>query len=136
MNNLEREQYSELSFYTLAHQDVSFIHQHIVDAQIAQTADDSIKPISIVFSLVGLFLHVEKNYTGREVQQFHLKMAENKKKWPTIIFPAKRGAVTISNVLAIPAGTERDKMIHQWCVSVWDAYKDNQTTIKNLVEQY
>ena len=25
-----KEQYNELSYYTLAHKDVSFIHQHIV----------------------------------------------------------------------------------------------------------
>ena len=34
-----QEQYNELSYYTLLHGDPSFIHQHIVDAYIAQTAD-------------------------------------------------------------------------------------------------
>lgn len=40
--------YNELSFYTLAHPDqLYFIHQHIVDAQTAQTADATTKQVSI-----------------------------------------------------------------------------------------
>ncbi len=81
-----QEQYNELSFYTLAHQHPSFIHQHIVDAQIAQTAAANTKPISIIFSLAGLYLFIEKNYTGKQVQQLHMQMAKNKKPWPTITF--------------------------------------------------
>ena len=34
-----KEQFHELSFYTLAHRDPTFIHQHIVDAYTAQHAD-------------------------------------------------------------------------------------------------
>lgn len=45
-------QYNELAFYTLVQPDDAFIHQHIVDARIAQTADEQTKPISIVFALL------------------------------------------------------------------------------------
>ena len=37
--------YEELCYYTLAHGDPAFIHQHVVDAFAAQTADENIKPI-------------------------------------------------------------------------------------------
>ncbi len=66
-----QEQYYELSFYTLAHPDKDFIHQHIVDAYAAQTASEKTKPITIYFSLAGLYLFIEKDYTGRQVQKAH-----------------------------------------------------------------
>lgn len=50
----DHDLYNELSCYTIAHGDAAFIHQHIVDAFIAQTADESTKPISLTFALVGL----------------------------------------------------------------------------------
>ena len=134
--NKREEQFDELSFYTLSLQDPAFIHQHIVDAQMAQTAEEKTKSISIIFSLVGLYLYVEKNYTGRQVQLFHMKMAKNKKQWPITILPIHRGNINISDVLAISPGQERDKMIRSWCETVWDTYRDNRAIIINLVEQY
>ena len=130
------EQYNELSFYTLSHQDKSFIHQHIVDAQGAQTADENTKPIRIIFSLVGLYLYVERGFTGKQVQQFHTEMVKNKRLWPKIVLPAKRGEINVSDVLAVSPGAERDKMIRKWCETVWDAYKDSRASIVNLVEQF
>jgi hypothetical protein len=130
-----QEQYDELSFYTLAHQDPSFIHQHIVDAQSAQTADTNTKPISIIFALAGLYLFVEKNYSGRQVQQAHLQVAKNKQALPSVIFPAERGEITVSDVLAKPPGQERDEMIYEWCASVWEAYEINRETIVTLIQE-
>ena len=128
------EQYHELSFYTLAHQDKSFIHQHIVDAYIAQTANQNTKAISLVFSLAGLYLYVEKNYTGRQVQQVHLQMAKNKIAWPSINLPEYRGNISVANVIEEAPGPQRDDMIHKWCISVWDAYKDNSEVIAALLQ--
>ncbi|MGB4837418.1 MAG: hypothetical protein WBP08_00365 [Saprospiraceae bacterium] len=55
------EEFYELSYYTLGHKDMGyFIHQHIVDAYQAQTADKDTKPIAITFALVGLYLYLEK----------------------------------------------------------------------------
>ncbi len=117
------EQYHELAFYTLAHPDnLYFIHQHIVDAQTAQTADVNTKPIAIVYALVGLYLMIEKNYTGRQVQQAHLQLSKNKKNLPSISLPEKRGEITVQEVLKAPPGPERDAAIRNWCVSVWQAY--------------
>ena len=56
-----QEKFYELSYYTLAHPDPAFIHQHIVDAFIAQTADENSKPIAVAFALIGLHLYLDKN---------------------------------------------------------------------------
>ena len=50
--------YHELCYYTLAHRDPSFIHQHVVDAFAAQHADEKTKPIKLTFALVGALLGV------------------------------------------------------------------------------
>ena len=109
------QQFHELSFYTLSHGDPKFIHQHIVDAFAVQTADENTKPIAVIFGLAGLYLLIEKNFTGREVQQMHLLMSQNKKPWPQIKLPINRGAITVAEVLATNPGKERDEMIYKWC---------------------
>ena len=127
------EKFHDLSFYTLSLGDTEFIHQHIVDAFTAQNADIHSKPISVIFALAGLYLHLEKKFTGKEVQLAHIQMAKNKKEWPLINFPDFRGDITISDVLAEPPGTIRNQKIHEWCAVVWDAYRYNHAMVKQLV---
>lgn len=135
MSNSE-EQYLELSYYTLSHPDASFIHQHIVDAQAAQTADENTKPIKITFALVGLFLYLERGFTGKQVQQAHVEMSKNKIQWPKLSLPAARGRIAVADVLAVSPGAERDEMIGKWCETVWEAFKENRNTIVDLVKQF
>jgi hypothetical protein len=63
-----QQDYAELCGYTLTHGDPAFIHQHVVDAFAAQQADGASKPIGVIFALVGLYLHVERQFSGRHVQ--------------------------------------------------------------------
>ena len=118
-----REEYHELSYYTLAHPDPSFIHQHIVDAYTAQSANGDTKSIAVAFSLIGLCLHVEDHLSGREVQRMHMTLAQNRTTWPTFKLPQARGTITVSDVVAAPPGDERDDIIRKWCISVWDAWR-------------
>ncbi len=127
MNNLEK--YHELSFYTLSLQDKDFIHQHIVDAYAAQTADSNTKPITLFFSLAGLYLLCEKNYSGKQVQQAHQRMASITKKFIKINLPTNRGYVSVADVLKEPSGTERNLMIKKWALSVWNAYSSQHEQI-------
>ena len=128
--------YNELSYYTLAHRDPAFIHQHIVDAFAAQTAELNTKPIKLAFALAGLYLHIEKHFTGRQVQLAHMQLAREKQPWPVFSIPEERGAVTVASVYAAPAGPERDKMIHQWCISVWEAFRENRPIVMSLLSEH
>ncbi len=128
--------YNELAYYTLAHPDPSFIHQLVVDAYTAQNADGSTKPIAIAFALIGLYLHLEKGYSGRQVQQAHMRLANRNKRWPSIVLPSHRGDITAANVLAAPPGPDRDQMIERWCRSVWDACNDVHEQVRQLVQDY
>ncbi|HEY8894696.1 MAG TPA: DUF5946 family protein [Niastella sp.] len=129
------ESYNALSYYTLTHPGSSFIHQHIVDAYTAQTADASTKPIGLVFALAGLYLYIEKNFTGKQVQQAHLQMAKNKRPWPAISLPAKRGDITVLDVMAAAPGPERDARIQDWAACVWKAYDNDREVIIGIVEE-
>lgn len=135
MEKTDQDLYHELAYYTLGHPDkIYFIHQHVVDAYTAQKADKKTKPIAITFALAGLYLYLEKNYSGRQVQMAHIKMTKNKKVWPVIKLPELRGDITISEVLNQAPGIKRDVMIKKWCISVWQAFENSHETIASLVK--
>ena len=114
---------AELWAYTLARGDATFVHQHALDALSAQRADDRTTAMQLTFALVGLYLAVERGYTGRQVQQVHAALARRRpSRWPTLAPPANRGIISLAQVLAAPAGPVRDAAIGEWCADVWSAY--------------
>ncbi len=130
----EQDLFNELTFYTLAHPDPAFLHQHAVDAFAAQLAGEHTKPITLVFGLIGLYLHLEWNYTGRQVQLAHMRMARQRKPWPRLPLPAQRGAIRVADVLHAAPGLDRDAMIHHWAASVWASYADARPQIVELAK--
>ena len=70
----------------------------------AQTAGVDAKPIGVTFALVGLYLHVEKKLSGRQVQRVHTQLGRRKRQWRAIRLPLDRGHITAADVLAKPAG--------------------------------
>jgi len=129
----EREAYDELSFYTLAHSDPAFIHQHIVDAFTAQHADATTRPIGIAFALAGLYLHLERSYSGREVQRAHMRLTKAKARLPLFDLSNDRGAVTVTDVLRAPPGPKRDAAIHTWAASVWSAWSPAHQSVADWI---
>jgi hypothetical protein len=132
----DHDAYDELSAYTLGHGDPAFVHQYIVDAQGAQTAKAGDKPIRLAFSLIGLFLHLEHGYTGREVQRVHKALGDRTRSWPSFERPVHRGAMTAADVLREPAGNARDRAIDAWCRSVWTAYEASKPAVAALLRQH
>src|SRR5437868_7098436 len=120
--------YNELCYYTLAHGDPAFIHQHVVDAHAAQHADEDTNPIKLTFALVGLYLQLEKRFSGRQVQRVHMELAKRKQQWPLLLLPKDRRPMTAADVMAVAAGPERDRAIRAWCASVWTAFHECRPT--------
>ena len=129
-----RSAYDEVYVYTMGRP--GFILQHVVDAYGAQTATSDSKPMGIVFALVGLYLHVEKHFSGRQVQKVHAQLARRKRAWPVMHLPTDRGDMTVADVLAASAGTERDRSIDAWCVSVWNAFYASRPYILRLLQEH
>jgi len=128
----EQEAYDQLAFYTLSLGDAAFIHQHIVDAFGLQQADERTKPIALAFGLIGLYLCVEKGYSGRQVQDEHVRLAKRRREWPAFPLPAGRGDITASDVLAAEPGEARAAMIRKWCESVWAACSESHAQVAAL----
>lgn len=72
-----RAAYDQVYAYTMGRP--GFILEHVVDAFAVQTAKDLSRPIGIVFGLVGLYLHVEKQFSGRQVQRVHMELGRRKR---------------------------------------------------------
>jgi hypothetical protein len=134
MTQDDESAYNELCAYTLAHADPAFIHQHVVDVWAAHTARPDSKPIGVAFALAGLYLHLEKGFSGRQVQRAHMQMARRKQVWPVFALPADRGAVTARDVMARAAGEERDQAIEAWCQAVWQAYAAERDAVIAFLE--
>lgn len=130
----EQEAFNELSYYTLTHGDPTFIHQYIVDAYAAQHADENSKPIQVAFALIGLYLHIEKHYSGKEVQRAHMRLAKKKKQWHVFDLPAHRGIIGVYDVLHAKPGPERDRAIKEWSASVWEAWSESQAKVADLAQ--
>ena len=129
------DSYHALSAYTWTRGDPEFCHQHVVDAFAAQSATERTKPIAITFALVGLYLFVERQWTGRQVQRVHTRLAEKKRAWPTLELPRERGATTAADVLRAAAGPDRDRAILEWCRAVWAAHIQNRDAVVALLSE-
>jgi hypothetical protein len=130
------EAYQELAAYTLSHDDPSFLHQHVIDAHGAQCAAAGDPPIQLAFALIGLYLQLERGFTGREVQRVHTRLSGRTRTWPTFPFPEHRGAMTVADVVAAPAGPARDRAIDDWCRSVWSAYAATRPAVEKLLREH
>ena len=131
----EEDAYHELCAWTLTHPG-TFVHQHVVDAWMAQHANERSKPIGLTFALVGLYLHLVHGFTGREVQRAHMELARGKHDWPSFTFPADRGVITAADVLRAPDGAPREQAIDDWCASVWNAYAGAEAEVSALLKRH
>jgi uncharacterized protein DUF5946 len=126
----------ELAYYTLAHGDPRFIHQHLVDAYAAQHVRRSKSTIGPAFALAGLYLAVERNFTGRQVQKMHMLMARRSKQWPRFEPPQDVGPLTVADVLAVEPGPSRDQELMRWCASVWAAWSLEHARVRDMVGRF
>ncbi len=131
----DQDLYHLLAAYTLELRDPEFIHQHIVDAYAIQHAGADTKPIAIVFGLIGLYLYVEKNFTGRQVQRAHMQLARHRTRWTAPAIPAdQRATIGVADVLAMPAGPARHDLIRRWCEAVWQDWQASRPQIAALAQ--
>jgi hypothetical protein len=122
-----------LDVYALLLHDEEFIHQIVVNTYAAQHSGPKMKDITLYFALVGLYLSIERGYTGRQVQSAHMKLGRNKQKWPHFEAPKIIGSITIKDVLATEEGLMRNEAIHTWAKIVWEGWKNSHAQVKDMV---
>ncbi len=123
--------FGELSAYTLVHGDPKFIHQHAVDAWQAQHLIKSKSNIGIAFSLIGLYLALEKGYSGRQVQLAHMELGRTKRVWVWCDPPVKYG-MTVADVLQAEPGADRDAALMKWAAAVWQSWSHAQDWTRQI----
>lgn len=129
-----RQLYGELTAYTLTLQDMEFIHQYAVDTYAAQHAGAVVKPITLTFALVGLYLAFERNYSGRQVQRAHMLLAKTAKQWPLWNLPEEKASLTVLDVLNAPEH-ERPDMLRKWGRTVWKTWESEHTKVADFVQE-
>jgi hypothetical protein len=127
--------FSDLACYTVAKKDVGFIHQHAVDAYEAQHAGGRTRNITVAFGLIGLYLALEKGYTGRQVQRAHMQIAKIRKDWPRLETPGQPAKLTIADVLMVDVGVQRDEMILRWMAAVWEIWADRHEWVRETTDE-
>jgi hypothetical protein len=126
--------FGELSAYTLTHGDPKFIHQHAVDAWQAQHVVASKSNIGIAFSLIGLYLALEKGYSGRQVQLAHMELGRTKRTWAWFDPPAEYG-MTVADVLQAEPGADRDAALMKWAAAVWQSWSHARDWTRKICAQ-
>ena len=127
--------YSDLQCYSVAKQDPAFIHQHVVDTYEAQHAGGRTRNITVVFGLIGLYLALEKGYSGKQVQQAHMKIAKRRKDWPWLEPPEEQAALTVIEVLQAGTDAEKDRMIRKWMAAVWENWTDRHGWVRLTTDE-
>jgi len=138
------EALAELSAYTLTRLDAEFIHQHVVDAYGAQHGgfQGSVRErrpasnIGVAFSLLGLYLALEKGYTGRQVQRAHMALGKWRKKYPPPGCSPERALLTVVDVMKAEPGAGREEMLKKWAAAVWDSWKAGQDWTRSLWKEF
>jgi hypothetical protein len=130
-----RALYHEVLYATLALQDPEFTHQVAIDAYAAQHAGPHVKPITVAFALVGLYLVWERGFTGRQVQRVHTALAPKTKAWPRFSAPDACPWLTVQHPAASP-DERRVEAIREWSHSVWQVWKPEEERIASLLQMY
>ena len=131
----ETEDYQALCAYTLSHAYPVFLHQYVVDTYCIQNATAETKGIAMSFALIGLYLAVEKNISGKQVQRFHMQMARVRKPWPRFTPPPAPASITASDVMTAAPGPLRDQMIRSWTQAVWNSCSaEVQAEVRELTQ--
>lgn len=130
------EMYHELSAYLIMNPDINFSTQHAVDAYGAQHSGNGVKNIRTAFSLVGLCLALDHGYSGRQVQQAHMKLSKQNIRWSSFELPKKAYTLTVADVLAVEESGSRKEMLMRWALDVWDTWEHYHEWTKNICQKY
>src|SRR5215469_3489838 len=128
------EMYGELAAYTLG-RGRDFIHQLGVDAYQAQHAVRRNGGIGIPFSLIGLYLSVERGAFGLQVQRAHMVLGREKREWPRFDLPLEPATITVRDVVEAEPGDERDRMLMKWCSDVWQSWTHAHDWTRRFCEE-
>jgi hypothetical protein len=131
------EVYGEVTGFGLMHQArLGRFHQLAVDAYGAQHPGVDGRAIRVAYSLVGLYLALERGWDGVGVRGAHQAMGRPAESWPDFQAPPSRGAVTVLDVAKRGAriGSVEGHVdaMNLWARSVWEAWTQHHPQVADL----
>ncbi len=115
-------------------------HQLMVDAYGAQHADAAGSGIRVAYSLVGLFLALERGLNGLQVRRVHQLMGKPEASWPRFPRPAELGQLTVLDVAlaGARAGSVEGhaKAVEKWARLVWEAWSAQHDAVAALSDRF
>jgi hypothetical protein len=90
--------------------------------------------MAVIFAVMGLYLYLEKGFTGKQVQLAHMRMARRRRSWPPVPLPKTQASIRVADVVAAEPGAARDAMIRKWCATVWETWQESRPQIAALTK--
>lgn len=102
------------------------VHQLSVDAYGAQHGGGGTPPIRLAFSLVGLYLALDRDLDGEQVRAAHARMGKPDASWPAFTPPDHLGLATIMSVAeqGLMRGSRSGHLdaVTRWAEAVWTGW--------------
>lgn len=129
--------HGEVVGFELAHAELARrFHQLTVDAYGAQHSGGDGRGIRIAYSLVGLYLALDRGWTGEAVRGAHQRMGRPQPHWPAFTRPAQVGLLTVLDVAeaGVWAGSVsgHSAAVQRWAAAVWAAWASRQLEVAEL----
>jgi hypothetical protein len=97
--------------------------QTYVDSYGAQHVGPRMAPITIAFALNGLYLVLERGWTGLQVREAHGYLANTVDRWPTFTPPEQVGDLTVFDLSMASSPTEHIEILQRWAHMVWASWE-------------
>ena len=112
-------------------------HQTCVDAYAAQHTGPRMKPITLCFALNGLFLVIERRWSGIAAREAHAHLAKTvpHQSWPRLRKPDDVGSVTVLDVVLAADPEDQAVAIEKWGTSVWEAWSPVHDDIRRMTDR-
>lgn len=127
----------EVVAYNHAHpESLAVWHQVCVDAYGGQHVGPDTAPITVSFALNGLYLVLERGFTGIQAREAHGYMANtvDPVTWPRFTPPADVGDITVLDVALASSPQEHIGLVRQWGRAVWAAWSHTHDRISEMTE--
>ncbi len=115
--------YTEVLTFEMEHlPQLGRYHQLAVDAYGAQHAGAPSPPIATAFGLIGLYLALERGWSGTAVRGAHQYLAQRHSTWPRFRGRADGSVLTVAEVAGAIAPDDHANRVQAWARSVWDSW--------------
>lgn len=112
-------------------------HQLTVDAYGAQHTGPRTRTITTAFALNGLYLVLERGFSGTHAREAHGYLAETVPEWPRFAPPSgpPAYAVTVLDVALAGSPEEHRDLLMRWGGCAWDAWRHVHAEVAEMTDR-